>query len=192
MTTSCRLDNATMSPAPSRWYGLGGELESSYRSVISEHYGFFGAGDRDAHGPGYVTKEELQQFAQRRIAESMSLPTGWDDDGGLPVSARAAKLAMLMCLDLLVADNLATPQISPDGNGGIDIEWLVSRKHLSMSVSDDGALVIWGTREDGTEVFSFDSTEDPIERELIALTLKQAREFLREISAGVRNRLPIR
>jgi hypothetical protein len=119
----------------------------------------------------------------------MKLPRGWDDTDGLPVSPLAAKMALALLLCLVGADNLATPQISPTGAGGLDIEWLVSAEHLSLSVAHDGNIVLWATKKDGTEVFSFDSTEDPVN--LVNYTLKEAENFLFEISAGVHNRLAI-
>jgi hypothetical protein len=125
------------------------------------------------------------------MVQLMNLSRDWDDDGGLPVSGKAAKLAMAVLTGMLSTDNLATPQISPQGRGGVDIEWLVSGNHLSVSASEDGRLIMWGTRADGSEVFSFDSAEDRVEAEVVSLVMKQAREFLREISTGVRNRLSI-
>jgi hypothetical protein len=119
----------------------------------------------------------------------MNLQRGWDDADGLPVSPPAAKMALALLLRLVSVDNLATPQISPTGTGGVDIEWLVSGKHLSLSVAHDGNIILWAIKKDGTEVFSFDSTEDPVG--LVNYVLNEAENFLSEISAGVRNRLAI-
>lgn len=70
-------------------------------------------------GPGYVTRNDLLLFAQRRIAHLMNLPTDWDDEGGIPVSPPAGKMAMALLVRLITADNLATPQISPTGTGRV-------------------------------------------------------------------------
>jgi len=148
-------------------------------------------GDWGPHAPDYVTRQDLLSYAQRQIVRLMNLSRDWDDDGGLPVAAVPAQLAMAILTGLVVTDNLATPQISPQGHGGVYMEWLVSGNHLSVSSSEDGRLVMWGIRVDGSEVFSFDSAEDRVEPEVFALVMKQAREFLREISLGVRNRISI-
>lgn len=140
-------------------------------------------------GPGYVTRNDLLLFAQRRIAHLMNIPPNWDDEGGVPVTPAAAKMAVAVLQCLITADNLATPQIAPSGTGGLDIEWLVSGNHLSLSVAPDGNIVIWATKQGGTEVFSFDSTNNPAY--LVNYALKEADNFLSEISAGVRNRLAI-
>jgi hypothetical protein len=138
--------------------------------------------------PGYVTRNKLLLFAQRRIAHLMNIPPNWDDEGGVPVTPLAAKLALKVLFHLITADNLATPQISPTGAGGVDIEWLVSGNHLSLSVAPDSNIVMWATKRDGTEVFSFDSTDNPA---CLGYKLKEADDFLSEISSGVRNRLAI-
>jgi hypothetical protein len=158
------------------------------RSPLSD---FSEAADWGPHGPDYVTKQALLSFAQRQIVHLMNLPRDWDDDGGLPVAAMPAKLSMTVLQAIVSSDNLATPQISPQGHGGVHLEWLVSGNHLSVTASEDGQLSIWGTRADDSEVFSFDSAEDRVEPEVVALVIKQAREFLRKISTGVHNRVPI-
>jgi hypothetical protein len=140
-------------------------------------------------GPGYVTSDALLISAQRRIAHLMNMSPDWDGESGVPVTPQAAKMAVAMLLCLITADNLATPQISPTGTGGLDIEWLVSGNHLSLSVAPDGNIVMWATKHDGTEVFSFDSTDSPAY--LVNYALKEADNFLSEISSGVRNRLAI-
>ena len=152
------------------------------------------ASDADAwgpRGPEYVTKGELLLFAQRQIVQLMNLAPNWDDSGGLPASSQSAKMALALLLRLISADNLATPQVSPTGTGGLDIEWLVSGNHLSLSVAPDGNIVLWANGSDGSEVFSFDSTEEPVDYEHVNYALKYAEHFLHEISAGVRNRIAI-
>jgi hypothetical protein len=175
VTTFCPpSDNSTMAPSRSAWW------------AVSD------ADDWGPHAPGYVSQQDLLSYVHRQLVQLMNLSHDWDDDGGLPVAAKPAQLSMEILTGLVVADNLATPQISPQGHGGVNIEWLVSGNHLSVSASEEGQLVMWGIRPDGSEVFSFDSAEDLVEPEVVALIMKQAREFLREISLGVRNRISIR
>jgi hypothetical protein len=140
-------------------------------------------------GPEYITRNQLLLFAQRQIAHLMNLPRDYDGEGGGPVTPQAAKMALVLLLRLITGDNLATPQISPTGVGGLDIEWLVSGNHLSLSVSPDGNIVLWAIKQDGAEVFTFDSTEEPAD--LVIYALKEAENFLSTISAEVRNRVAI-
>lgn len=186
MASVCVSDNTTVrqSPAP---------------GVEWTHRDFVGVNDATdeanvpcwwaPRGPGYVTRQDLLMSAQRRIADLMNVHPDWGDEAGLPVSPSAARMAMEVLLRLIAADNRPTPQISPTGDGGLDIEWLVSGKHLSLSVAPDGNIILWATRHDGAEVFSFDSTEDPAY--LARYALKEADNFLSEISGSIRKRVAI-
>jgi hypothetical protein len=178
MTTACPVsENATVAQSPLG--GWGADIDDAHRRWWGPRR------------PGYVTRGELLDFAQRQIAHLMNLPRGWDDDGGLPVTPDSAKMALAMLAVLISGDNLATPQISPQGNGGLDIEWLVSGNHLSLSVAEDGHLVLWATKPDGVEDFSFDSTDEMVDREVFSSAIDNARRFLSATSAGVRSRVMI-
>jgi hypothetical protein len=182
MTTDCLSDNTTVAQRR-EWSGL-----ADWSLAASDAEGASSWGPR---GPEYVTKAELLRFAQRQIVQLMNLSPNWDDAGGLPASPQSAKMALALLVRIVSADNLATPQVSPTGNGGLDIEWLVSGNHLSLSVAPDGEIVLWANASDGSEVFSFDSTEDPVDYEHVNYALKYGEHFLHEISAGVRNRVAI-
>lgn len=182
MTADCLFDNTTVTQHRDRPSSAWSLTAGDARGV------FLPWGPRE---PGYVTKGELLFFAQRQIVELMNLPPDWDDDCGLPATPQAAKTALGLLQRLVSADNLATPQLAPTGTGGLDIEWLVSGNHLSLSVAADGSIVLWANASDGSEVFSFDSTEDPADYEHVSYVLKYAEHFLHEISAGVRNRIAI-
>lgn len=186
MTSACASDNTTVgqSPAPGeRWAHW--EFAALSDAIDEANVVRWWA----PRGPGYVTRQDLLLLAQRRIANLMNAHPDWGDEGGLPVTPAAAKMAMEVLLRLITTDNRATPQMSPTGDGGLDIEWLVSGNHLSLSVARDGNVILWATKQDGAEVFSFDSTEEPAY--LVHYALKEADNFLSEISASVRNRLAI-
>jgi hypothetical protein len=185
MTPLCLSDNTTIPQSPLRGFDRG-TLGWTIDAVDDPHLRWWGP-----RGAEYVTRIELLLFAQRQVAHLMNLPRGWDDDGGLPATPQAAKMAIALLINLISGDNLATPQISPTGTGGLDIEWLVSGNHLSLSVAQDGNIVLWAVKPDGTELFSFDSTEDGGNIKNAAETLKRAETFLYEISAGIRNRIAI-
>lgn len=186
MTSVCVSDNTTVrqSPAPgARWAHR--EFAGVNDSIDEANVVRWWA----PRGPGYVTRQDLLLSTQRRIANLMNVHPDWGDEGGLPVTPSAAKMAMEVLLRLITADNRATPQMSPTGDGGLDIEWLVSGNHLSLSVAPDGNIILWATKHDGVEVFSFDSTEEPAY--LVNYAFKEADNFLSEISVSVRNRLAI-
>lgn len=185
MTSIGLSDNTTVPQSPARGRWADWEFAAINEAVNEANIVRWWA----PRGPEYVTRNDLLLFAQRRVAHLMNMPPDWDDEGGVPVTPSAAKMALALLLRVITADNLATPQISPTRNGGLDIEWLVSGNHLSLSVAPDGNIVLWATKQDGTEVFSFDSTENPAN--LVNYALKEADNFLSEISAGVRNRLAI-
>jgi hypothetical protein len=182
MTKGCLSDNTTVTQPRERSGWANWSLAASDIESVPSW------GPR---GPECVTKGELLRFAQRQIVQLMNLAPNWDDSGGLPASPQSAKMALALLVRVVSADNLATPQVSPTGTGGLDIEWLVSGNHLSLSVASDGNIVLWANGSDGSEVFSFDSTEDPVDYEHFDYALKYAEHFVHEISAGVRNRIAI-
>jgi hypothetical protein len=165
-------------------------------TVTSATSGDWAGGIDDAHlhpwGPrndAFVSGQDLMSFAQRQIVHLMNLHHGWDHGDGVPVTPRSAKAALWLLGVLIFADNLATPQISPQSSGGLDIEWLVSGNHLSLAIGGDDVVTLWATNADGAEMFSFDSSGDP--PLAFSNAMARARQFLFEISTGVHNRVAL-
>jgi len=178
-----------MSPPWSRRHAFGG-VETA---VGFEPYFEKWNGKRRRLDAETTTKEALLQFAQREIVRAMRVHDNWDTYGGLPASSDAARLALALCVHLLSEDNLPTPQITPDGHGGIDIEWLVSGQYLSAAIArQNGGLLIWATNADGSEAFSYEFANGPVNRDEVELALKESQAFLRTMSVGIRNRISIR
>lgn len=86
----------------------------------------------------------------------------WDAAGALPVDPLAVETAA----DLIRAlpDSLPVPEVAPEPDGGISLDWIQSRHRLfSLSVgSDDRLAYAWldGT-DKGHGVSRFDGTEIP-------------------------------
>jgi hypothetical protein len=171
---------------------------SDYAAITQPTTSGWPLGIDDAHllpwGPLTATdvpRRQLLLFAQRQLAHLMNLPSGWDDADGAPVSARSAKMALVLLDAIIFTDNLATPQISPHGDGGVDIEWLVAGNHLSMSVANDDSIILWGIDANGLEAFSYDSAEEGLNEKDLVAVVNSARGFLLTMSTDIRNRIAV-
>lgn len=103
-----------------------------------------------------------------RIKSHLLLKPGWDSYGGRPITLQAVDQAFevlhaareLSCLD---------PQDVPTSEGGIQLEWSGSGKHLEVECLPDGSLaVLW---ERGNTIRSV----EPVPMSLVRLLLRKFR-----------------
>ncbi|MDV8077568.1 hypothetical protein R4P47_13455 [Rhodococcus sp. IEGM 1370] len=130
-------------------------------------------------------------YTQKQLVKLMKLRRDWDEEGGLPVAPSVAKLVLMLVDAFIFEDNLATPQLSPQRTGGVDVEWLIGGNHMSLSVSADGDIVAWALSPQGHELFSFDSDVDMFDAKGVARLINEARRFLEEFSPKVQKRILI-
>jgi hypothetical protein len=88
-------------------------------------------------------------------------------------------------------DDVATPQIAPTPDGGIDVEWLVSGDSLSVTADLDGISIV-GQFDNGDYAFEPYSWDFHGDAEGLRKVLHSASSFLEGISAGIQYRFPVR
>lgn len=149
-------------PLHRRWRLLGGALERAHASRLA-----------------------LLQPALAQLQRFETLRRGWDGYHGLPVRPKAAVLARVL-LSVLVHDDGPTPQLTPIGDGGVQMEWRVSGSMLEIEASAEGTLRFFARRGDG--VVSIDDEELP--PELASRHIVAAASLLQEMSGDVAHRRP--
>ncbi|KZS80333.1 hypothetical protein A4G29_11405 [Mycobacterium kansasii] len=96
-------------------------------------------------------------------------------------------------LNIVVAsDGLATPQIAPTPDGGLDIQWLVSGDSLELTLDFEDCLSIVGRCDNGEYVFGPYEWDFQDDVDTLVPILVSAGRFLEKISTGIQHRLPIR
>lgn len=142
-----------------------------------------------------VTRAQLLTHAQNRIAELTNRDAPGRALGWQPVHRVVAQLAMSLLEALITGDDLATPQVAPTPEGGINIEWLVSGDALSVTVDLEG-LSIEAHLDNGEYAFAprywdYGANQEALIRELRQV-LPIASRFLDKISTGIQHRLPLK
>jgi hypothetical protein len=138
------------------------------------------------------TRDQLLTYAQTRIAaltgaDAPSRSVGWK-----PVPNAAASLAMTLLSTVINGDDLATPQVAPTQDGGLDIQWLVCGDSLEITIDVDDGVSIVGRYDNGEDAFApFEWIFDD-DVELLYAAAVSAGSFLEKISTGVQRRMPIR
>jgi hypothetical protein len=94
----------------------------------------------------------------RRIFIEYSVPN-WDGEGALPVSKDAYHEAESFVKSLPINLNLPLPEISPDNDGEISLEWYRDNRHVFVvTVSGKNSIAYAGlfgiNKTHGTEYFS--------------------------------------
>jgi hypothetical protein len=139
-----------------------------------------------------MTRSQLLTYAQNRIAELTS-PTapgpaalGWE-----PVHSAIASFTMSILNVLVSSDDVATPQVAPTPEGGLNVEWLVSGDSLSVT-TDLVGLSIVAQFDNGDYAFEPYFWDFDGGTESLIQVLTPAARFLEKISRGIQHRLPIR
>jgi hypothetical protein len=138
-----------------------------------------------------LTRAELLTHAQTRIAaltatDAPGRALGWE-----PVHGVIASFAMTLLNIVIIGDDLATPQVAPTQDGGLDIQWLVSGDSLEITLDLRDGVSIVGRYDNGEYAFEpFDwAIDDDVET--LRIAARSAGGFLAKISTGIQHRLPI-
>lgn len=123
------------------------------------------------------SRTALLEAAYRRVSEYRKVKAA------TPIALSNAWLA----ITYFTKDASATPQIGIDGEGGVEIEWLVDGRSLIVNSLNDGVNVLWALEGDGSIPFRteftprFMSSDDAV---------GEADKFLDDLSARLMNRVP--
>ena len=97
--------------------------------------------------------------AETRLAELREFPNDWASYGGLPPTSLALKRAELLVSELTrdfgqLLGDLATPnEISPNPDGGLELEWSAGDRMLGVEIGPEGSaryLMKVGKGSEGT------------------------------------------
>lgn len=160
-------------------YGLGGDAQT--RDWVSRAW-------RPDDG---ASRSRILTQAQNRVAELTGVEAPGRDQGWPPVSTGVASFMMVL-LDVLIHTNdLATPQIAPTPEGGLNVEWLVDGDSLSLTADDEGLSII-AELDNGDYAFPPYHWEPDHGVSTMNSVLVGAARFLDKISTGIQYRLPTR
>jgi hypothetical protein len=139
-----------------------------------------------AHGT--PTRIRVLRHAQSEIANLRKLSPDWDGAGGVPLRPELANVAWVFVSHITTSDGLATPQLSPSPDGGLEVVWLVGGDRLTLSVAPD-ELMLYGRWADWREAFRFEHRWGSFTPDELIAALDDARRFLEKISDGVQHQL---
>jgi hypothetical protein len=161
-----RPDNSVRDPATRRW------VEQAWMPGLTP------------------TRDQLLTFAQKRIAELTAADAPGSAAGWEPVHGPLATFAVALLGIIINSDDLATPQVAPTPDGGLDIQWLVSGDSLEIIFDVKEGVSVVGRYDSGDCAIDFDWGLDGDIEALHKVTVA-AGTFLGKISTGIQHRLPI-
>lgn len=91
--------------------------------------------DVSASNPNY---EDLAKLS-RRFSRLAALEIGWLDGDGVPPTQRALSLAERVLTELLAME-VPNPRTFPTPDGGIQAEWTIGDREVSVTFESDGRL----------------------------------------------------
>ena len=94
---------------------------------------------------------------------------------------------VLRLITAVTDEGSATPQIADNGEGGIEVLWLVDGSSLTVDYEDEFEILLTGARE-GDRAFTHLLTAYWTEQDA---AIAEARRFLADISTGVRHPIPL-
>lgn len=165
----------------SNWPTFGSAFSAVYRDDPPHRWW---AESRDAL-TSQVSRTEVLQRAVQDLLELQRLPVDWDSYGGSAVS-EAAATKMRVFLHAFVQDGGATPQLTPLGDGGVQVEWRVGHALLEIEVASDGAVSLFGRDTDGRILLDEGDLNIPAG----ASHLERALSLLQDMSHKVTHRVP--
>lgn len=125
-------------------------------------------------GPNLRPRRALLEYARDGLV-ALAKHRGADD-------MRAYSEALTL-ISALVEDGGPTPQVSDNGDGGIASEWLVNGATLTLDIEDVDSVYL--IARDFTGDIRLEA-EGPARGFGLSLAAAQARLFLRELAAGMR------
>ncbi|MDQ7991269.1 MAG: hypothetical protein REI45_01170 [Propionicimonas sp.] len=88
----------------------------------------------------------------------------------------------------LIGGGSATPQIADNGEGGVEVLWLVNATSLTIDYEDELEILLTGVRADGSRAFAHTLTAYWTENDN---AIAEARSYLADLSSGVRHAIPL-
>jgi hypothetical protein len=85
---------------------------------------------------------------EERLVELAALPADWNDDGAPPISALALQITRQLLA--LRPQLIRLSELFPSPDGGVLMEYVRGTWDLTVEVSGDGTLEIFGFEIDGT------------------------------------------
>lgn len=85
-----------------------------------------------------------------RLAELSRLEAGWLDGSGVEVVGTVLRQAELILLQLL-DDGIERPRIFPSENGGVQFEWSLPNGNISLDITADRTLELYGYAKSSEE-----------------------------------------
>ncbi|MDM4761528.1 hypothetical protein QT381_00705 [Galbitalea sp. SE-J8] len=95
---------------------------------------------------------------------------------------------VLRLIDAIIGVGSATPQIADNGEGGIEVLWLVNGASLTIDYEDEFEILVEGVAADGTRAFAHTLTRYWTRADS---TVVDAKRFLATLSASVARPLPL-
>ncbi|WP_431259641.1 hypothetical protein ACQ86G_05415 [Roseateles chitinivorans] len=87
-------------------------------------------------------------FVEERLTELAALPSNWNDDGAPPISVLALEITRQLLA--LRPPLIRLSELFPSPEGGVLIEYVRGSWDLTVEISADGTLEIFGFEIDGT------------------------------------------
>ncbi|MBI3581543.1 MAG: hypothetical protein HY098_05635 [Nitrospinae bacterium] len=76
---------------------------------------------------------------------------GWDGHDAVPILRKSIDVAIKLVS--LLPDGIARPELAPENDGGISLDWRSSEKNETFSISVDGKNIVFaGVFFDGTRI----------------------------------------
>ncbi len=128
-----------------------------------------------------VTQRALAQSIER-LNQILELDSGWDGRGGQQVALNTAFNAVAFVGLLAGSDAPAAPSIFPLGNGGLQLEWLISGHELEIELHPSGPMHALGVDVDDVVRVDEDLSAENMSG------LYRTQQYLREISKALTRR----
>ena len=93
----------------------------------------------------YRSRRDLLKFAHAHLRD-LAIKTG--------VSDVEPHRRILRLLNAVIADGSPTPQVGDNGEGGIEVEWLVNGKTLRLDYEDESEILLEARNADASLIFS--------------------------------------
>lgn len=155
------------------------------QDLIQFDHSTFGVGSALSLGrvaqPEYRTRRTLLTFAKIRLQELAARQQA---------RHQGPYVVVLRLIAAIVGNGSATPQIADNGDGGIEVMWIVNGASLTVDYEDELEILVTAVGADGTRLFAHTLTAywTPFDA-----AIAEAKSFLAAISAGMtaRHALPL-
>ena len=128
-----------------------------------------------------TSRNQLFTYAAHSILNAVG------PEGSSTAKTASTVRTALELTNYFLEDGAATPQATPDADGGVNVEWLVNGNSLVINCLSDSEVYIWAENADGTEIGSVETNSQWLADD----RLSRLKEFLREMSSQVTNRIQV-